>query len=332
MVISLAGLAGAARAGDVGTITAYLAGGGDPNVTDTSGVTLLHLAAAFRRVAIADALIEAGADVNARDIEGRTPLYEALADWMPGGPGLVGGAFRVPAPETPPDEAGAAVTTSVADFTRARSLLCFETPLGQAANSGNVTIMRRLLEAGAEVNGHGKYGSTPLIEAVNGAQPAAVEFLLAAGADVNQAGDNGATPLLRSIFGLARWSPSPARLAALDAIRERLLAAGADPNQRDRRDETPLSAAIVVVRPDLIATLVAAGADPNRRDEDGNTALARVVRWTRMHQRADGELAPLARALLAAGADAGARNHAGKTARELAMEAGYPLLAEALGG
>src|SRR5712692_8952149 len=44
----LADLARAVRAGDMATIGTYLAQGGNPNVTDSTGITLLHLAAKER--------------------------------------------------------------------------------------------------------------------------------------------------------------------------------------------------------------------------------------------------------------------------------------------
>ena len=48
--------------------------GADPNARDKEGVTPLHRAAANCRYALAQLLIQHGADASARNNEGKTPL------------------------------------------------------------------------------------------------------------------------------------------------------------------------------------------------------------------------------------------------------------------
>jgi ankyrin repeat protein len=55
-----------------------IAMGVDVNTKNDNGITLLHGAAMLNRLTIADMLIEAGADANATDNTGRTPLKCAL--------------------------------------------------------------------------------------------------------------------------------------------------------------------------------------------------------------------------------------------------------------
>lgn len=50
----------------------------DVNVKDRNGWTPLHFAAQSQSVKIACRLIEHGAEINARDIDGNTPLFRAV--------------------------------------------------------------------------------------------------------------------------------------------------------------------------------------------------------------------------------------------------------------
>lgn len=55
-----------------------LEAGADPNVTDKEGRSALHVGVDRGNIKIVKALLEAGAKVNARDPEGRTPLFLAV--------------------------------------------------------------------------------------------------------------------------------------------------------------------------------------------------------------------------------------------------------------
>jgi uncharacterized protein len=59
---------------------AYLANGGDPNVTDLKGQSPLQFAAGYGRGAAVQQLLEGGADVDLqKDGEARTALHRAAA-------------------------------------------------------------------------------------------------------------------------------------------------------------------------------------------------------------------------------------------------------------
>ena len=67
----------AARQGNIAEITRLLAEGADPNARDKHGATPLHRAAASANPEIVTILIDALADLHARDEHGNTPLHRA---------------------------------------------------------------------------------------------------------------------------------------------------------------------------------------------------------------------------------------------------------------
>ena len=73
----------ATEAGDIESIKQHLAAGADVNATDEVGWTPLHHAIVFNeknQMKIVELLIDKGADVNATDEVGRTPLHYASAN------------------------------------------------------------------------------------------------------------------------------------------------------------------------------------------------------------------------------------------------------------
>ncbi|MDE0528516.1 MAG: ankyrin repeat domain-containing protein [Truepera sp.] len=170
-------------------------------------VTPLH-DATFRvsiNPAVVVALLEAGADANARSQGGLTPLHLAVRNSSEAILILL--------------DAGAEVDARTEDGW---------TPLHFACGSSPAAALV-LLAAGADVNAQDEDGQTPLYRAVapltRPVSPTLIGALLAAGAWVNTPGNS---PLHHA----ARFADNP-------AVIEALLSAGADASARDSEGKTP---------------------------------------------------------------------------------------------
>ncbi|XP_078689136.1 uncharacterized protein LOC144920681 [Branchiostoma floridae x Branchiostoma belcheri] len=127
-----------------------------------------------------------------------------------------------------------------------------------AARNGNVKLVLRLLEAGAEVDKTDKDGHTPLLLAANEGHGDVVQKLLKAGANVNRAKQDGVTPLI---------------IAACKGhveVVQQLLKAGAEVNRADVNGFTPLFTAAQEGHVEVVQQLLKAGADVDK---------AKHVRW-----------------------------------------------------
>ena len=231
---------------------------------DHDSNTALHYSAAANGVAAIGALLEAGADLEARNRFGETPLQFAAY----GSPGV---------PEAISMLLDAGADPNVREYTAGA-----RTPLHRAAwGAGlsqrgslttNMAVLALLLEAGADPNIRDDEGRPPLRPWVAlGENQAILEALLEAGADL-QTIDNEGEPLLH----FAAKRDRPATVTAL-------LEVGADLNARDSSGRTALHAAAAAAEVYLpvsaaaaLAVLLEAGADPNTRDNSGNTALQLV--------------------------------------------------------
>ena len=227
------------------SVSRCLETGADANARDEGGRTPLMFATLLAPVGAVQILLEAGADVNARTEEGRTPLTFGVA-------------------------------------------------------SKRVEIVRTLLEAGADVNARREDGRTALMGAASREHVEIVRTLLEAGADVNARREDGRTTLI-----------SAASREHVEIVRT-LLLAGADPKARETTlGWTPLYVALIgeesnpAVR--VVQALLAAGADPNETDSHGNPILHNAVYKPNEHSVA------VVQVLLAAGADATGRQSTGST-------------------
>ena len=119
--------------------------GSDVKAVDNDGKTLLHKVAK-RDVAVAKFLISRGANVNAENEKGWTPLHSVAAETTPTNRGDVAVVKLLVS-------AGANMNAKTNDGM---------TPLHMAANSGDIAVVKFLVSKGADVNAKTHGGTTPL--------------------------------------------------------------------------------------------------------------------------------------------------------------------------
>ena len=160
--------------GDTPTTRALLAKGADVQARDANGRTALMYAAENGDPTTVQALLINGADVNARDGQGWTPLIYAAEN---------------------------------GDITTVQTLLAHKahvnaksegsgwTALMSAASRGHLPVTQALLANGAEANTRDKDDQTALLMAVQQGYTPLVQALLDGGADVHVKNKMGKTPL-----------------------------------------------------------------------------------------------------------------------------------------
>ena len=177
--IAYEGLHRAAHDGNAGEIRRLAAQGADVDARDSDGRTPAHVAAFAVKPAALRALAEAGADMNAR--EGRA--YDVVT---------------IAAVANEPDLMSLAI-----ELGNRADLITSPyngTALIAAAHLGHAEVVRRLIAAGAPLDHVNNLGWTALIEAVilgdgGPGHVATVRALVEAGANTGVADRNGVTPL-----------------------------------------------------------------------------------------------------------------------------------------
>ncbi len=254
-------------------IRLLLDAGADPNAPDNRGATPLHWGAQNENPMVVTHLLSAGADLRAGDNDGYTPLHYAAARSENGR--VINLMLQRGADPSAESNDG-------------------RTPLHSAlrykADSGVVTV---LIEAGAAAS------LTPLQRAALDGDEMTLASLLAGGANPTVADSYGWQPLHYAVpFG----GPAVATM---------LLRAGADPNARSAAEGTPLHLAASQASEEVVSTLLLAGADPGVIDQD--------QKRTPLHYAAASNSDPAAiLALVNAGADPGIRDYRSQLAVDLA--------------
>lgn len=281
----------AIRDGDVPTVRGLIEAGADVNARDAEGNTPLILASFYAGPQTVALLLEKGADVNLANRAGVTALVRAATDFEKARLLL---------------DAGAKVSVRTAEFDN--------TPLILAARrAGNARTVKLLLARGADANEHNSAGVSPVLAGAASGDMETVQLLLDAGANADD------FPKAKELFAAVKAGlRTPMMWAAYynDARMVRLLLNhGADPN-RSTYFGTPLTQACWNDGFEAAELLIDSGADVNFRDA--------VAGFTPLHWAAGNESRRphLVKLLLGCGADPNATG--GESVGALGMEPQTP--------
>ncbi len=304
----------AAAKGDIEQVRLLISKGADVNARDEKGMTPLYYAARYGRKEVAELLISKGADVNVKeDRWGGTPLsWTAMGDHRDLAELLIANGANV---------------NSKGHYGW--------TPLHDAAWGGARHVADLLLAKKADISAQAeKWAATPLHAAAYQGHKDVAELLIAKGADVNTKGIEGYTPLQRAASKghrdvvellLAKGAKiSSFHLAAcigdLSRVR-RFCDEATDVDKKDKLNWTPLNWAAFTGQRDVVEFLVAKGADVNARDGSRRTVLHYPTRTG--HKE-------IVEVLLANGADVNARDGRWLTALHYAARNGHKGIVEVL--
>ena len=282
----------AIRVNDLAKLQALVKAGPGDAAKDERGITPLMYAAAAGSLEAVKLLVEAGADVNARNDMNSTALMWAATEIDKVRLLLQHGA-DVNATSTygrsalmiaaMSDRSADIVTLLIAKSADTRVVDKADDTMLHAAAIGNDTeTIRLFVDAGLDVNAAEAAGFTPLMLSTQHHNLAAVKLLLAKGARVNTVSgmgeiqSHGVSRVKNGVLGLGHFTPlllaAPGGPTDLVAT---LLAAGADVTVKDVRGMTPLmlAAACDHTSPDVIRLLLSKGADVRAKSPEDETAL-----------------------------------------------------------
>ncbi|KAI6777808.1 uncharacterized protein J7T54_002844 [Emericellopsis cladophorae] len=265
--------------------------------------SVLDLCCLQGNIQAAEAILDAGVDVETRGIMGRTPLYTAShSGWAE----LAGLLLDRGA------EMGAADQDRV-------------TPILAAAANGHLEVVKFLVDRGADITVADDTGLTPVLAAAANGHLEVVKFLVDRGADITVANDTELTPVLAAaakghlevvkflvdrgaditVANSNGWTPvnSAAEKGHLEVVKF-LVDKGADITVADNAGWTPLNSAASNGHLEVVKFLVDRGAD---------ITVANNAGWTPLNSAAANGHLEVVKFLVDRGADITVANNAGWT-------------------
>ncbi len=253
-----------AKSGDIQKVNSLINEGANVNATDQNGKTPLHWAAVKGHKEAVEALLgKEGIDVNLADKKKDTPLHSVLKK----------------------DNIDINVLNALLGAeginVNIKDELGKWTPLHWAVVKGHKEVVKALLgKDGINVNIGGQYGKkTPLHLAAQNNNKEVVEALLDKGANVNAEDDKGETPLdlatNQDIQTLLQNTAELLEVAKSGNIQKvnSLINEGASVNATDQNGQTPLHLAAKNGHEEVVKALLNKGANVNAKDNDEQTPL-----------------------------------------------------------
>ncbi|QBB83766.1 MULTISPECIES: ankyrin repeat domain-containing protein [Wolbachia] len=227
------------RSGDANQVADLINKGADVNARDNRGNTPLHLAVLADKLQVVEKLIEGGADVNAKNNHGATPLHWAALNQ------------NINIVEKLIEKGANVNEKNKYD----------NVPLHYAAGYGSLSVIEKLIEKGADINAKSSNGDAPLHLATKNSHLDVLEKLIKEGANVNERNKYGNIPL--------HWAASYGRLSTVEELIEK----GADINAKNNNGNTPLHWAVKGSHLEVAKFLISNHADVNAKNKDGWTSL-----------------------------------------------------------
>ena len=292
-----------------GTFGILVDGGADIDARNKEGVTPLAIAVQKNDLETVKLLTAAGADIHTQDTNGNSPLSIALA----------GSAEML---EAVVNEKNAGFTDSNGNTPLHLALIC-DAPLSK---------IQYIISLMKDVNTRNKDGNSALFLSILKNRQKVGELLLAKNADIFSTNTNNNSPLRLALkYGgsVQDWLITSKTIKQKDGTGTTVLhyaaewqykdainglvMKGADITAKNANGETALFSAVKTNTPEIIQTVVDCGADIKVRDNLGSTAMHTAVRWD----------APASiDKLLALGINVNAQNTAGKSPLAEAVVAG----------
>ncbi|XP_075040086.1 CARD- and ANK-domain containing inflammasome adapter protein-like [Mixophyes fleayi] len=283
--------------GDLSLLESILKGS-DVNAVNSSGETLLHVAASNGHVPVIEYLIARGAKIDAKDGKRRTPLHRAAEN---GHMEAVRALLQAGANIYSLDSDSLSPLHLAAKNNHYHIVKLFLQEEGKfyknksnflhlAASKDNSKLVEMLLRNGASVDAMDEKKQTALFHAVSGGHEATVRVLLEAGANIDSSiFDAAFSTNNSSIFGLILeyckgLSPDTMISAMFKAVKlnlygivKALIDKGTDVNAKNDIQYTPLLLAAELGKSESALALVEKGARLDDRTPNLNTALHLAV-------------------------------------------------------
>jgi ankyrin repeat protein/L-ascorbate metabolism protein UlaG (beta-lactamase superfamily) len=219
----------------------------DPEVVKTdmgSGMTPLHYAAYYGNQSVFDYLVQQGADINAKDRRGLSPVWFTVSGQQPK---MLQKLIALKADLNIKNTEG-------------------DNMLMRAITARDPEIVQILLDQGFDPMFRNPYGLTPVSHAAGMNSVDIIKLLVARGADLKSSGSEQI-----SVFQRATVARGAETL-------HYLMDQGFDPNEKDSRGRTPLTMALDFGNMDGARALVLRGADVNAANGDGIYPIQMAVK------------------------------------------------------